>query len=187
MFKKLRDALERALIAATPPPDLGQIASQMRDAVIEQKAGVRTMQEELAKAEQLLALEKTQLETAQRRHQQATAITDAETIAIAEKFIARHGERIAVLEKRVAVQREELSLAERDLVEMTTQLQEAARKNPTVEQSAAGAWNGLNAAGMDRPETDLEHDLLKTRVDRAAREAAADARLEELKKRMGRE
>jgi hypothetical protein len=39
---------------------------------------------------------------------------------------------------------------------------------------------------MDRPETDLEQELLKTKLDRAAREADADARLEEMKKRMGR-
>lgn len=187
MFKRLRDALERALIAATPPPDLGEIASQMRDAVVEQKAGVRAMQDELAKAEQLLSLERSQLETAQRRREQAAGIQDTETVEVAEKFITRHTERIGVLEKRVAVQREELVLAERDLAEMTTQLQEAARKNPTAERSAGTAWNELGSAGVDRPELDLEHDLLKTRADRAAREAAADARLDELKKRMGRE
>jgi hypothetical protein len=40
---------------------------------------------------------------------------------------------------------------------------------------------------MDRPETDLEAELLEGRMKRQAREAAADARLDELKKRMGRE
>jgi len=189
MFKKIRDALERALEAATPPPDLGEIASQMREAVIEQKAGVRGMREELARAEEILAQEKAQLAIAERRRELATGIQDSETVTVAEKFIARHQERIAVLERKVVVQREELGMAERDLAEMTTQLQEAARRHPKLgsERSANDAWNGLGAAGMDRPEVDLEHDLLKTRVDRAAREAAADAQLEELKKRMGRE
>lgn len=189
MFKRLRDALERALAAATPPPDLGQIASQMREAVIEQKAGVRAMTAELVKVEELLVVERTQLATAQRRRELAAGIEDAETVTVAEKFILRHQERIVVLEKKVVIQREELSLAERDLTEMTTQLQEAARRNPSIgsQRSADEAWSGLGQAGMDRPELDLEHDLLKTRVDRAAREAAADAKLDELKKRMGRE
>ena len=189
MFKRLRDALERALAAATPPPDLGEIASQMRNAVIEQKAAVRLMTEDLAKADELLNMERTQLATAQRRRELALGIQDTETVAVAEKFIARHTERAAVLEKKVVIQREELSLAERDLAEMTKQLQEAARRNPAIgsQRSADAAWQGLGQAGMDRPDVDLEHDLLKTRVDRAAREAAADARLDELKKRMGRE
>jgi hypothetical protein len=38
---------------------------------------------------------------------------------------------------------------------------------------------------MDRPETDLEGELLKGRMERAAREAQADAKLDELKKKMG--
>jgi hypothetical protein len=189
MFKRLRDALERALEAATPPPDLGAIASEMREAVIEQKAGVRLMQEELAKAEQQLALHRTEIDTATRRRDLAAGINDAETVAVAEKYLARHQERFAVLERKVAAQSEELSLAERDLAEMTTQLQEAARRNPklTSEQSAQAAWNELGQGGMDRPETDLEGELLKGRMERAAREAQADAKLEEMKKRMGRE
>ena len=36
MFRRLREALEAALAAATPPPDLGEIAARMREAVIEQ-------------------------------------------------------------------------------------------------------------------------------------------------------
>ena len=189
MFQRLRDALERALAAATPPPDLGEIASQMRDAVIEQKAAVRLMREDLDKADQLLTLERSQLDTAQRRREMALGIQDTETVTIADKFILRHQERVAILVKKVEAQREELSLAERDLTEMTTQLQDAARRNPSItsERSANAAWNSLGEGGMDRPETDLESELLKGRMERAAREAAADAKLDELKRRMGRE
>jgi len=189
MFKGLRDALERALAAATPPPDLGEIASQMREAVIEQKAAVRLLREELDKADQLLGAERSQLDTAQRRRDLALGIQDSETVAVAEKFIQRHQERAAILVKKVDAQREELALAERDLAEMTSQLQDAARRNPSIrsDRSANAAWNGLGEGGMDRPETDLESELLKGRMERAAREAAADAKLDELKRRMGRE
>jgi len=188
MFKKLRDALERALEAATPPPDLGEIASRMREAVIEQKAGVRKMQEDLTTADRLLAAERSQLETAERRRTLAEGIDDRETVEVAEKFITRHRERIAVMEKKVVAQREELALAERDLADMTAQLQEAARRNPklTSERSTDAAWQGLGRAGMDRPEVDVEGEQLRGRLERAAREAAADAKLDELKKKMGR-
>jgi hypothetical protein len=189
MFRKLREALERALESATPPADLGAIASEMREAVIEQKAGVRAMQEDLEKARTLLAAQQAELGTAERRREQATAIGDAETVGVAEKYITRLRERVGVLDRKVTAQAEELALAERDLVEMTAQLAEAAKRQPGIasDRSANAAWNELGRGGMDRPEVDLEMDLLRTKVDRAAREAAADAKLDELKKRMGRD
>lgn len=189
MFKRLRDALERALAAATPPEDLGAIASQMREAVLEQKVGVRVMQDELAKSRQLLVLQQGELATAIRRRDQAASIQDTETVTVAERFIAKIQERVVVLERKVSAQEEELGLAERDLGEMTAQLADAAKKHPGIasERSTEAAWQGLGKGGMDRPETDLEGELLKTRMKRAAREAEADARLEEMKKRMGRE
>jgi len=161
----------------------------MREAVIEQKSGVRAMQDEFTKASTLLGHQKDELATAERRREQAAAINDAETMEIADKYSARLRERVAVLEKKVAAQQEELSLAERDLAEMTSQLAEAAKRRPaeTSSRSAEAAWNELGKGGMDRPETDLEGELLKGRMERAAREAAADAKLDELKKRMGRE
>lgn len=188
MFKRLRDALEAALEAATPPSDLGELASRMREAVIEAKAGAGAMREALEKAERQLAGERGQLETTERRRNLADGIGDAETVGVADRYLARHRERIGVLEKKVEAQRDELALAERDLTEMTAQLMEASKRRGGVEadRSADRAWAGLGAAGMDRPETDLEQELLKTKLDRAAREADADAKLEELKKRMGR-
>ncbi|HEY2805398.1 MAG TPA: hypothetical protein VGI92_06015 [Gemmatimonadales bacterium] len=189
MFNRLRDALERALASATPPPDLGAIASQMREAVIEQKTGVRAMQDDLAKATTLLQHQRDELATAGRRREQAASINDAETIEIADKYIARLTERVGVLERKVAAQQEELGLAERDLAEMTAQLSEAVKRHPgvTSERSTDAAWRELGKGGMDRPEVDVEGELLQGRMERAAREAAADARLDELKKRMGRE
>lgn len=188
MFKNLRDALERALAAATPPPDLGAIASQMRDAVIEQKAAVRQMREALARDETLLEGVRAEVLTAERRRGQAEAIQDAETVGIADKFIGKQRERLLVLERKVTVQREELALAEGDLTEMTTQLAEAAKRRPGEEssRSANEAWNSLGAAGMDRPGLDAEDEALRGRLDRQARESMADAKLEELKKKMGR-
>ncbi len=189
MFKRLRDALERALAAATPPPDLGAIASQMRGAVVEQKVGVRAMQDDLARARQLLAMQQAELATATRRRDLAQSIQDTETVDVAERFITRIQERVGVLEKKIAAQADEVALAERDLAEMTTQLSEAAKKHPGIqsERSTEAAWQELGQGGMDRPDTDLEGEMLRGRMERQAREAAADAKLDELKKRMGRE
>ncbi len=187
MFKRLREALEAALAAATPPPDLREIVSRMREAVIEQKAAVRALRDALGTAERQLAAEREQLATAERRRDLAAGIPDAETVAVAERFIAKHRERTAVLEKKVAAQREELALAERDLAEMTAQLRQAAQRAPDLaDRSAREAWSSLAEAGQDRPELDPDQTVVQQEIDRAAREAAANAQLEELKRRMGR-
>lgn len=188
MFKRLRDALEAALAAATPPPDLYDLAGQMREALIEARAGLGQMRDALAASEREQQALAREIETAERRRALAAGIEDAETVEVAERYLARHRERAAVLEKKVAAQREEIALAERDAGEMAAQLEEVTKRRGNIqgERSAQAAWSALGQAGVDRPELDAEQEALKVKMDRAAREADADAKLEELKRRMGR-
>src|SRR5439155_1024114 len=119
---------------------------------------------------------------------QALALDDqlAETVAVAQRFAAKHRERVGVLERKVAALKEELGLYERELVDMQAQLGRAERDRPLTEaeRSAERAWRELQRAGGSRPETDLQGDLLQSDLDRTAREAAADRQLRELKKKM---
>ena len=187
MFKRLRDALEAALAAATPPADLYDLAGRMREALIEAKAGLGELRDALGRTEREQQALAQEIETAERRRALAAGIGDAETVAVAERYVAKHRERAAVLEKKVAAEREELALAERDVAEMVGQLEEVTKRRGNVqgERSAQAAWSALGQAGMERPELDAEQEALKSRMDRAAREAEADAKLEELKRRMG--
>jgi hypothetical protein len=187
MFERLRAALEAALASATPPPDLREIAGQMQEAVIQAKAGVLAMRSALEASERELGHEQQEIATAARRRDLAAGIQDAETVDVAERFLAKHQERFAVLERKVAAQREELALAERDLAEMRAQLDEVTKRRSVKEsdRSRDAAWASLGAAGMDRPELDLEQELLRSQMDRAAREADADQALDALKKKMG--
>ncbi len=187
MFKRLREALEAALAAATPPADLYDLAGRMREALIEAKAGLGRMRDELARTEREQQALAREIETAERRRALAAGIDDQETVSVAERYVAKHRERSAVLEKKLAAEREELALAERDVAEMVAQLEEVTKRRGNVqgERSAQAAWSALGQAGMDRPELDAEQEALKGRMDRAAREAEADAKLEELKRRMG--
>lgn len=186
MFERLRDALRAALAAATPPGDLRDLARQMREAVIEAKVAVQEMREALGRTDRELAVERQRLADAERRGRLAAEIQDQETVAVAERFAAKHRERVAVLERKRAAQTEELALAERDLAEMQAQLQRAERDRPAAAagRSAEQAWRDLQAAGGARPGTDVQDELLKAEMDRAAREAAAERQLEELKKKM---
>lgn len=187
MFRRLREALEAALASATPPADLYDLAGRMREALIEARAGLGQMRDALGASERELEVLRAEIATAERRRELAAGIADQETVEVADRYLARHREHAAVLEKKVAAQREEVALAERDAAEMAAQLEEATKRRGGVasDRSTEAAWSALGRAGADRPELDAEQEALKGRMDRAAREAEADAKLEELKRRMG--
>ena len=185
MFERLRDSLRRALDAATPPGDLRDLARQMREAVVEARVAVQEIQEARARTERALA-RRPPAPGARRRGRLAGEIQDAETVAIAGRFAAKHRERVAVLEQKLTAVQAELALAQRDLEEMHAQLKTAEQGRPLnqAERSAEAAWRDIQAAGGARPGTDVQDDLLKADLDRVQREAAAQRQLEELKKKM---
>lgn len=186
MFERLRDALRAALDAATPAGDLRDLARQMREAVIEAKAAVRQLREGLGHTEGELALERQRLGDAERRGRLAGEIQDRETADVARRFATKHRERVGMLERKLAAQREEVALAERELVEMQAQLGRAERDRPATEaeRSAERAWRELQQGGGVRPGVDPADERLRADLDRAAREAAAERQLKELKQRM---
>lgn len=182
MFDRLRAALRAALDAATPPANVRDLARDMREAVIEMKTAVQGLRESAARAQTELEAERRRLADAERRGRLAGEIQDGETVDVAARFATRHRERVAVLERKVAAGREELALAERDLAEMRAELIRAEAERPATEaeRSAERAWREIETAGGVRPDLGAE-------LDRAAREAAADQQLRDLKKRMQKE
>src|SRR5262245_42215669 len=150
----------------------------MREAVVDAKVAVEEMRAGVGRTELELKAEQQRLADAERRGRLAGEIQDQETVAVAERFAAKHRERVAVLERKLAAQREELALAERELGEMQTQLRAAEPAAGAAGQSAERAWRDLQAAGGTRPGVDLEDELLKADMDRTAREQAADAQLD---------
>ncbi len=175
MFERLRAAVNAALDAAMPPPDWRDLQGQMRRAAVEGRAALMQLREALARTERELVVERQQLADAQRRGALAEGIGDAETVAIAQRFAAKHGERVAVLEQKLAAQHAELTLADRDVGEMVTQLKELERRGGIAPE----------AAGPTAEELGTDDTELRTVTDRAAREADAAQRLADLKKRMG--
>jgi hypothetical protein len=158
----------------------------MGEAVVEAKVAVQEMREALVRTEGELTLERQRLADAERRGRLAGEIQDQETVAVAERFAAKHRERVGVLERKLAAQREEVALAGRDLVEMQGQLRSAGHDRSATEgeRSTERAWREVQSAGGARPGMDFQDELLKAEMDRAAREAAAQQQLEALKKKM---
>lgn len=185
VFDGLRARLDRAL-SEYDRTDTRARAAGLRDAIIEAKAGVSGMRDGLSRTERELELERRALADAQRRGALADDIADAETSAVAERFANRHAERVQLLEKKLQVQRDELSLAEREVEEMITEFR--ASRSPGSDGALPGherAWKDIQSAGGERPGVDLDAELLQLDADRRLHEAAVEAQLQHLKRKLG--
>lgn len=151
--------------------------------------GLGAMRQALSELERELAAERRHLLDAERRGRLAADIPDSETVTLAVRFAFKHRERIGVLERKAAAQRDELALAEREVQEMMVQFR-AVKRGLGANRSAPGveaAWQDLESTSGQRPETDSTSDLLKSKLDRDAHEAAAEAQLAYLKKKLRKE
>jgi hypothetical protein len=190
VFEGLKARLEKILADHTVPGDPRQRAALLHSALVEAKVAVAAMQDSLAATGRHLASERKQLEDAERRGRLAAQIPDPETVQVAEQFASRHRERVTVLEKKLAVQQDELALTQREVEQMTAEL----KRMRTTGTSAGGttaaqdaAWRELESAGGVRPETDVDGDLLKHQISRQQMDAAVQAQLDHLKKKLGKE
>lgn len=183
MFDGLKARLDR-LLREHGAADQRAHAAGLREALVEARLGVTEMRRALAAAEAELESERKQLSDTERRGRLAAAVPDQETVAVAERFAARHRERIVVLERKIVVQRDELALAEREVQEMTAQWRSASQGVPRSE-SIDAAWRDLEAAGGSRPTE--ESDRMAADLDRRKREEAVEAQLAYLKKKLGRD
>jgi hypothetical protein len=183
VFEGLKARLDR-LLRERGQSDPRAFAAGLREALIEARLGITDLRRALAAAEGELEGERKQLADAERRGRLAAAVPDPETVAVAERFAARHRERILVLERKVVVQRDELALAEREVEEMTTQLRSASQGGPRSD-SVDAAWRDLEAAGGSRHPD--ESDRTAADLDRRKRDEAIDAQLAYLKKKMGKD
>lgn len=183
MFDDVKQAFHELLHGNVTGSDRRDLLQEMRATLVQAKMAVDDLREGVAATERRLGRERQELETVQRRRQLAEGINDAETVAIAQRFEAQHLEKVVLLEKKLEVERGELALVERDVEEMTAQFKAA----------QAGVGSGLRpgaaTADEDLTNRDAALDRELSGLDRASRRAAheadADARLAELKRRMG--
>lgn len=183
VFDGLRATIDDLLNGRVAPGDRAEQVRQMKQALMYAKLGVEDLRAGVSQTRMKLDRERAELVTVQRRKELATGINDAETVTIAEKFEAQHTARIGILEAKLSAQDAEMTFAERDLEEMTAQLKAAAK--------------GVGDRPMPRGPTDAELGLpddapltgelneLRRASERAAKERAADDKLAELKKKMG--
>jgi len=192
VFESLKSTLADLLGGRVHPADRRAVIQSMKQALVAAKLGVEDLEQGVSVTKVKLHEQRQALETVTRRKGLAANINDAETVAIAEKYEAQHIERIAVLERKLEAQEAEAALARRDYDEMLTQLKAASAGAGSVAAGAAtpGSPSMPSDADLGLPDDgalNAELDSLKRRAARDARDADAAARLDELKRRMGKE
>jgi len=190
MFDSFRQSLRELMDRATPPEERRAGLARMKQTLVTARLGLDDLRGGVAITRQRLAQEQQELETMRRRKGQAADIDDAETLALAEKYETHHAERAGILARKLEAQEAELAIAERDVADMTTELRNAMAGIPGA-PSRAAAIDAEAAAEVEEATTGrsgdvaAEIDALGRASARSAREAEADARLAELKRRMG--
>ncbi|MFN2565212.1 MAG: hypothetical protein ABR499_09420 [Gemmatimonadaceae bacterium] len=187
MFENFRQALDALLSRGTPPEERRALLGHMRETLARAKAGVEDLRQGVEKARSRLAAERRELDTVRRRKRLATDVGDAQTVSVAERFEAHHAQRVEVLEEKVAVQERELALAEQEVAEMTGAFKSAAAGagppgtgGPPADEAAAREVDDALAS----PQA-ADFDQLGRARAREERDAEAERRLAELKRRMG--
>ena len=171
---EIKAQLDRIFAAGTRNSSREQ-ASGLREALVEFKVGIGQMSEALARSERELEAARKEAADYARRGHLAGEIDDHETVRIADEFTTKARERVDLLERKVIVLRDELAMAQRDYEETKRRFQSAARGVPSGSPSPADPL-----AGPDRVAAGDQ-----VMLDQRAREAAVDAQLEHLKKKLG--
>jgi hypothetical protein len=182
VFEEIRQALRDLLSGSVPPNERRAVLADMRETLVRARMGLDDLRRSLDETRKRLEQEVRDHETADRRRALAEQIGDAETAAVAVRFAAHHAERVAVFRRKLESQEAELALVDGEVTEMTAQLKAA----------MAGAGSGLGSSSTTPQESLNDDESLRAELDsirraetRAARDAAAEERLAELKRRMG--
>jgi phage shock protein A len=216
MFENLRHAFREAIENFNKELDRDQVPGAvdrllagMRDEVADAKVRIRELEDQIVRADAEAARERNDAETARRRGKLAGDIGDAETVTLAGEYAARHEERQRILEQKGAALRQELVIRRREVEEMLAKVKEAQTKRDTLAATSgrSGARESLRAADDLFSELDRMAEAIG---DEDARAHAAesfsdmdfdtdpdlppppppvdfDERLDELKRRMGKD
>jgi hypothetical protein len=188
MFDSFRQSLRDLMDRATSPEERRAGLARMKQTLATARLGLEDLRGGVVQTRERLLAERRELETMRRRKGLAAGINDAETMALAGKYETHHAERVAVLTRKLEAQEAELAIAEREVAEMTAELKGAAAgihpdgATRTADAAAAAATDAI----VDRDTGVAEEiDALGRAASRAARDADAERRLAELKRRMG--
>ena len=207
-FREAADNFHRELDRDAVPEAVDRLLRGMQREVDEAERALETLKVQLAGARKRSDEEARNAETCERRERLAREIGDEDTAGIAARYAERHAARSVVLADRARTIEAEIRLQEAECAEMREQVEKARANRDRLGASAAGNRTGEPIGGTDDPFGEPDRTATGTGDDRSSgrgpeplfvdtddfdgsfrashRERVADARLEELKRRMGR-
>lgn len=183
MFDDIRRAFRDLMAAPLDPEERRPALAAMRETLVRAKMAVDDLRDQVAATRKRLAEEEAELVTVQRRRALAEQAADAETAAVAARFEAPLVERVTIRRQKLAVEEQELALAEREVAEMSRDFK-AASMGAGARPASAGVIRDEDL-GLGDETLRRETDAMSRAQARAAAEADADARLAELKRKLG--
>jgi hypothetical protein len=190
VFEHIREALRDLWRGSSTPEERRDALHQMRETLVRARLGLDDLRAGISATRVQLGAANQELATVRRRKALAAGINDAETVTVAERFERQYAEKVDVLERKLSAQEAELQLVEREVEEMTAEFKAAhagVGSSPLSGGAAArAAMAEADAAAGNDEGLRQDLDALGREQARAAREADADERLAELKRRMGR-
>ncbi len=214
IFKNTWDSFRRELGRREPEDEVAELLGMMRREMVEARALLPELDEEIARVQREVEAERRALADAQRRGTLAERINDAETVRVANEFAARHSERLRVLEQKLQATRAERELRGREVEEMSRRYKQAdaqrfallaelrrARAHERLHGTAEGESNPFDTFSRMAEKVQEESayaDALEDLADLDAPPASGSARpqerasdveerLREMKRRMGKE
>lgn len=119
------EAFRQELNTLEPEDQVANLLSAMRRELVAARAAIPEFEEALRGVRGELARERDELDRCERRGAMAQRIGDAETARVAEEFAVRHRERIVVLEQKVSAAESELAFQKHEAEEMMRRYREA--------------------------------------------------------------
>ncbi|MFV2007508.1 MAG: PspA/IM30 family protein [Longimicrobiales bacterium] len=198
------------------PEAVDRLLRGMKDETADAQADVRRLESEIETTLRKVEKEAKSASTCRRRERLAREIADEETATVAAEYAVKHEARHKILEQKAAVLSEELNGRRAEVQDMLAAIKQAVKNRDTLAASAGRhqARSSLGAADdlfdqLDRMESAIEHDDARRKAERDVGdlghgtspvddsefddlesldpEAEAEARLEELKRKLGKD
>ena len=215
MFEDLRSAFREAvnnfkdeINRDEVPETVDKLLLGMRNEVADAKVRIEELEDQMTRAVHESEREKKEAATCRRREKMARDINDGETADVASQYAEKHEERQRILEQKAAALSDELEYRRNEVEEMFGKVKEAQAKRDSL--TATAGRSGARGSIGDTDDLFSEMDRMAEKIgdESAHGEAAAsmdpldlhvdmdeppptpadvdyDARLAELKRRMG--
>ena len=203
MFSQAWDSFISEVGKRDPEDQVAGLLGAMRREMVEARAQIPLLETNYKASVVELERERKRLDDTTRRRAMAERIADAETVRVADEFAEKHRRRIAVLEEKVRAAKAEWDLRQQESTEMMSKYKEAETNRFALlgELRRQGARARIDAAGggplghdFDRVAQQIDDEanysdalsgLEDSDIPRPSPASDVDARLEELKRRMG--